>query len=404
MQRAFAQARGGQRRVLFINGEPGIGKSRLAREFTHWGEGTQQATVLWGYCYEMSGLLPYQPIADAITSHLRTSAINHAFPTEKLRTMLGESAVYLAKIVPELRLKLPDLPDLPPEPLGPEMERRQLYNAVARYFNALAAEGPLIVILDDLQWADAATLHLLNYLTLQSAGNPFDAASMTDKAFSLFLLLFRTGEVHETHPLRGLIAGLARQGIGEELRLQRLSEEQVHQLLVNMAGHSVGPIFAGEIYRHTEGNPFFVGEAVRSLVLEGKVVWTGERWQNTVKVSELEIPQSVRLLIERRLVNLSPECRITLTLAAVMGRQFSSALLSQAHTMTEDIIAEHIDNAIQLQLLATLDAVAGKASIGHTEHQQEEGQAVLSPYYQRDLDLALRMIKSARCYTSGSIL
>ena len=391
MQRALAQARGGQRRVLFISGEPGIGKSRLAREFTHWGEGRQQATVLWGYCYEMSGLLPYQPIADAITSHLRTSAINQA-PTEKLRTMLGESAVYLAKIVPELRLKLPDLPDLPPESLGPEMERRQLYNAVARYFNALAAEGPLIVILDDLQWADAATLHLLNYLTLQSAGNPFDAESMTDKDVPLFLLLFRTGEVHEAHPLRGLIAGLARQGIGEELRLQRLSEEQVHQLLVNMAGHSVGPIFAGEIYRHTEGNPFFVGEAVRSLILEGKVVWTGERWQSTVKVSELEIPQSVRLLIERRLVNLSPECRITLTLAAVMGRQFSSALLSQAHTMTEDIIAEHIDTAIQLQLLATLDALSGKTSvtrsIGDTEHEIEEGQAVLSPYYQRDLDLA----------------
>ena len=67
--------------MLFISGEPGIGKSRLAREFTHWGEGRQQATVLWGYCYEMSGLLPYQPIADAIASHLRMSAINHAFPT-----------------------------------------------------------------------------------------------------------------------------------------------------------------------------------------------------------------------------------------------------------------------------------------------------------------------------------
>src|SRR5437764_5458166 len=215
---------------------------------------------------------------------------------------------------------------------------------------------------------------------------------MTDTDVPLFLLLVRTCEVHETHPLRGLIAGLVRQGIGEELRLQRLSEEQVHQLLVNMAGHSVGPIFAGEIYRHTEGNPFFVGEAVRSLILEGKVVWTGERWQSTVKVSELEIPQRVRLLIERRLVNLSPECRITLTLAAVMGRQFSSALLSQAHKMTEDIIAEHIDTAIQLQLLATLDALSGKMSvtrsIGNTEHEIEEGQAVLSPYYQRDLDLA----------------
>src|SRR5437764_7986110 len=177
---------------------------------------------------------------------------------------------------------------------------------------------------------------------------------MTDTDVPLFLLLVRTCEVHETHPLRGLIAGLVRQGIGEELRLQRLSEEQVHQLLVNMAGHSVVPIFAGEIYRHTEGNPFFVGEAVRSLILEGKVVWTGERWQSTVKVTELEIPQSVRLLIERRLVNLSPDCRATLTLAAVLGRQFSSALLCKASNLSEEVIAEHIDNAIQMQILSSL--------------------------------------------------
>jgi len=70
------------------------------------------------------------------------------------------------------------------------------------------------------------------------------------------LLLYRTGEVHETHPLRGLIATLQRDGMGEELRLQRLTEEQVQQLLVNMARQPVTPVFAAEIYRHTEGNPF----------------------------------------------------------------------------------------------------------------------------------------------------
>src|SRR5438270_13119985 len=106
---------------------------------------------------------------------------------------------------------------------------------------------------------------------------------MTDKAVPLFLLLYRTGEVHETHPLRGFIAGLVRQGIGEELRLQRLTEEQVHQLLVIMAGHSVGPMLAGEIYRHTAGDILFVGDAVRSLVGQGKVAWAGIRWQNMVK-------------------------------------------------------------------------------------------------------------------------
>ena len=349
MRRAFKQVQNGQRRVVFISGEPGIGKTRIAQDFTHWCEESQQATILWGYCYEMSGQLPYQPIVDAINTHARTCS------PEKLRSMLGTSASDLAKIVPEIRLKLPELPE--PEPLGPEPERRNLYNAVARYFNMLAVERPFILVLDDLQWADAATLQLLNFLTVQGGVSPFESVSGTAKNNSLpfYMLLYRAGEVYETHPLRGLIASLQRNGVGEELRLQRLSEEEVQQLLINMARQPVTPIFAAEIYRHTEGNPFFIGEAVRSLVIEGKIVWTGERWQSTVKITELEIPQSVRLLIERRLVNLSPECRATLTLAAVLGRQFSSALLCKARNLSEEVIAEHIDNAIQIQILSSLN-------------------------------------------------
>jgi DNA-binding SARP family transcriptional activator len=350
VRRAFKQVQNGQRRAVFLSGEPGIGKTRLARDFTQWCEESQQATILWGYCYEMSGQLPYQPIVDAITAHVQT------YNSEKLRSMLGASAADLAKIVPEIRLKLPDLPE--PEPLGPELERRNLYNAVARYFNTLSAETPCILVLDDLQWADAATLHLLNYLTVQGGVSPFERASGSVKNTQqpFYVLIYRAGEIHETHPLRGLIAALQRNGVGEELRLQRLTEEEVQQLLINMARQPVTPVFAGEIYRHTEGNPFFIGEAVRSLILEGKIVWTGERWQSTVKVTELEIPQSVRMLIERRLLNLSPDCRATLTLAAVLGRQFSSALLCQARKLSEEVIAEHIDNAIQFQILSSLSS------------------------------------------------
>lgn len=95
----------------------------------------------------MSGVLPYQPIADAIGAHARTCS------AEQLHHLLGNSVVDLAKIIPEIRFKLPELPQ--PEFQGPEAERRNLYSAVARYFNMLAAERPLIVILDDVQWADA---------------------------------------------------------------------------------------------------------------------------------------------------------------------------------------------------------------------------------------------------------
>src|SRR6266566_1434327 len=359
LQRAFRQANHGQRRALFICGEPGIGKTRLSREFTRWGEERQQATVLWGYCYEMSGFLPYQPIAEVISAHVRTCS------PEKLRQVLGNTAVDLAKIAPEVRLKLPDLPQ--PEPLGSEIERRNLYSAVAYYFSALAAERPLMLILDDLQWADAATMHLLNFLILQGTGSgPFDGRDLSNKsnARPLYLMLYRTGEVHEMHPLRELLAALLRGNIGEELRLQRLNEEQVQTLLVNMAGHDVQPIFANEIYRQTEGNPFYIGEVIRSLILEGKLKWTGEYWQATVKPDELDIPQSVRLVIERRLVHLSPECRTTLAVSAVLGRQFSSALLCRASHFAEEIVAEHIDDAIQAQILTSLYSKLARLDYG----------------------------------------
>jgi predicted ATPase/DNA-binding SARP family transcriptional activator len=388
MQRAFARARSGQQRVIFVSGEPGIGKSRLARDFTRWGEDARQATVLWGYCYEMSGLLPYQPLTEAIGAHARMQ------PPERLRAILGESAAHLAKIVPEIRSKLPELPQ--PEPPGPEAERQQIYSAVARYLSALAAGRPVILILDDLQWADAATIHLLNHLTLQLSGRSPDAADTASASPApLFVALYRNGEVNETHPLRGLITTLLRVGVAEELRLQRLNEEEVHQLLVNMAGHAIQPTFAAEIHRQTEGNPFFVGEAIRSLILNGKIVWTGQYWRSTVKLSELDLPPSVRLLIERRLASFSPECRATLMLGAVIGRQFSSALLVQARAISEEAIAEHIESAIQGQMLASpTDLLRDRsgaitpymASPAHARDIPEE-QHITLPQHWHDLDL-----------------
>jgi predicted ATPase len=252
-----------------------------------------------------------------------------------------------------VRFKLPELPQ--PEPIGPELERRNLYSAVARFFNALAEQRPLVIILDDLHWADAATMQLLNFLLMQSTGfSPFDSARDAGKraAVPLYLMLYRADTAHDTHPLRALMGTLARSGISEDVRLQRLSENEVHQLLVNIAGHSVRPIFAGEIFRQTEGNPFFIGEAIRALILEGKLKRIGDRWQATVDINQLELPHSVRLLIERRLVHLSPECRTTMTLAAVLGRQFSSVLLCQARNLPEDTVSEHIDDAIQAQILS----------------------------------------------------
>lgn len=299
------RVREGLHHVFFISGEAGIGKTRLAREFRLYAQ-ERQATILWGNCYELSGMLPYQPIVDMLNTHLLPRS------AEQLRPLLGNNAADLAKLLTILHSKFPDLP--PSEALGLEAERRNLYNAVASYFNTIASTSPLVLILDDLQWADTATMQLLSYLLIQSAN-----LASQGNAVPFFLLLYRPDEVGETHPLRNLLFAQLHAGYAQEIRLRRLKEGEVQQLLMQMAGHTVGMPFTEEIYKYTEGNPFFIGETIRALIEDGKIKKIGERWQTTVALEELALPQSVRLVIERRLAYLSSECRVTLAYAAVLG-------------------------------------------------------------------------------------
>jgi DNA-binding SARP family transcriptional activator len=340
LRQAYASAGEEQQRLFFMSGEAGIGKTRLAHEFSSWAE-EQQAIVLWGTCYELSGGLPYQPIIDMLAAHMHMSS------PKQLRAALGKNAIDLAKIMPELRLKFADLP--PPEPFGLEVERRNLYNAVTGYFHAIASERRLLLVLDDLQWVDTATVQLLSYMLRQSASQAVQESTMP-----FVLLLYRADEVHETHPLRSLLAAQLRTGHAQELRLKRLREEEVQQLLTQMAGHEVRTTFSEEIYKYTEGNPLFIGESIRTLVEEGKIKKIGDRWQTTIALKELALPQSVRILIERRLVYLSPECRMTLAYAALLGRQFHSSLLCRMRNLSEENISEHVDEAIRMHILMAL--------------------------------------------------
>ncbi|GAC1434500.1 MAG: hypothetical protein NVS4B1_29820 [Ktedonobacteraceae bacterium] len=341
--------------IFFISGEAGIGKTRLAREFHLYAQ-EQQATILWGNCYELSGMLPYQPIVDMLNTHLLPRN------AEQLRPLLGNHAVDLAKLLPIVHSKFPDLS--PSEVLGLEVERRNLYNAVASYFNAIASTSPLVLIFDDLQWADSATMQLLCYLLIQSA----NLASLGN-ATPFFLLLYRPDEVSETHPLRNLLLAQFHRGYAQEIQLRRLKEEEVQQLLMQMAGHTVSTPFTEEIYKYTEGNPFFIGETIRALIEGGEIKKTGERWQTTVALEELALPQSVRLVIERRLVNLSSDCRMTLVYASFLGRQIHSELLRRVRNLSEEAIAEHLDDAIRAHILEPL-----KGNIHSSKHEYEVNQ------------------------------
>lgn len=339
LQQAFRSASHDPCWIFFVSGEAGIGKTRLARELSSWAE-AQQATILWSTCDELSSSLPYQPIIDLLSVHICSNT------PEELRAALGQSVVDLAKIIPEVRTLFPSLPA--PEPLGREVEQRNLYNAVASYMRTITATHQLLVVLDDLQWADPATIHLLSYIIQHTLPQ-----KNREEHHLFFLFLYRADEVHETHPLRAMLSTHLRTRHAEEVRLKRLKQIEVQQMLTHMAGHEVEDAFTEEIYRHTEGNPFFISELMRSLVEEGKIQKQGERWHTMIALKDLALPQSVRLLIERRLATLSAECRLTLSYAALLGRHFHSSLLGPARHLSEDAIAEHVDEAIRMSILAT---------------------------------------------------
>ncbi len=351
----YMQSLRGQQNICFISGEPGIGKTRLASDFTAWAQEIQQAQVLWGRCYEMSTALPYQPIVDVIETHARSCS------TRQLMQMLGNHAGDLARIVSEIRAKLPDLSHMEQQRL--EMEPYNLYNAVAHYFRVLAAEHPLVIVLDDVQWADVATFQLLSYLASR-AYHTRDSST-----FPFYILLYRADEIHEKHPLRELIATLSHQSTLQEIHLKRLDEKAVQQMVASSTGSPPDAIFTDQIYKYTEGNPLFVGQLLLSLIQEGKVKKTGERWQVAVDIDDLTLPQSVRMLIERRLFHLSPASRTTLMTAAILGRQLSSTLLCKACNLAEEMVAQHVDDAIQWHILVPLSA--------NTERQK---QSELSHY------------------------
>jgi DNA-binding SARP family transcriptional activator len=357
LQVLYTQSRHGQQHICFISGEPGIGKTRLASVFTSWVKETQHAQVLWGHCYEMSTALPYQPIVDVIETHMRSST------PEQITLLLGSHVSDLAKIVPEIRTKLPDVPC--PEQGESAIERYNLYSAVAHTFRVLATERPLVIVLDDVQWADVATFQLLSYLISRAY---YPSPDLSPAPF--YILLYRANEIHEQHPLRELLSTFSRLSKLQEIHLKRLDEKAVWQLVTSSTGSLPSSVAIDQIYKHTEGNPFFVGQLLLSLIQEGRIEKSGE--QVTIDLDKLTLPQSVRILIERRLAHVSPECRTTLMTAAILGRQFNSVLLCKARNLAEDMIAQHVDDAIQLHILMPLQ-----------EQSRQEGQTTVR--YSADL-------------------
>jgi eukaryotic-like serine/threonine-protein kinase len=328
----------GESEILLISGEPGIGKSRLAREVTVKVQ-MEHGISLVGECYT-GGSAPYAAFAQMI---LNASD----WPANLPPLILAD----LISLAPGLRVRYPDISPNPA--LDPQAEQQRLYESVFNFFVRLANQAPLLLVLEDMHWADGGTLVLVRSLArrFRQTHTPV-----------LMVLTFREVELSEQKSLADLLTMWHRDHMAHSLKLHRFDRQGTQDVLEALFAESVTADFADRVYTETEGNPFFIEEMCKALIEGGQVYREDGRWQRRTTTS-IEMPRSIRMAIETRLSGLPESTQEVLHLAAVLGRRFEFNALQAAGESAiwqdEDALINALETAEQAQLLYEVGRAGG---------------------------------------------
>jgi predicted ATPase len=320
---ALEQACGGYGRLVLISGEPGIGKTttceHLARHAQQQGVG-----VLWGRCYEGQGAPAFWPWIQLIRAYLRTCN------RTQLEALKRGEVASVAEIVPDLRRAVPDLPSAPP--LSPEQARSRLSDSVTSFFKNAAREQTLVLIVEDLQGADASSLMLLQHF----------AREIGDVRL-LVLATYREAPTEGQPSLTECMAELARTPVVLSVPLRGLSEVEVQSFVESAIGRQPAALIK-EIYDRSGGNPLYLNEVVRGLSSKAASGINGHPIP--------AIPPSLSYAISARLRELSEPSRRLLARASVIGREFNAALVGAALDTSPTLAAECLSEAVASQVVA----------------------------------------------------
>lgn len=342
LDNAWETVRGGTRRLVLIAGEPGIGKTASAAVWSR-AAFDQGALVLAGRCAP-EAVISYQPFVEVLHQLLS----DRAAAAEIGR--LGPQAAELARLVPDLASSLPTLPRVKAEA---GTERYLLYEAVVAGLQHIARLAPLVVVLDDLHWADAPSVGLLEHWARHPKQGPV-----------LIIGTYRETDLSRTHQLATSLAELRRERRFERVHLTGLDTEGVAEMVAHRTGVKVPAEVAAAISTETEGNPFFVEEVVAHLIENG-TIGPGVPWPSADQVHLLEIPEGIREVVGRRLSRLSEGTNRTLALAAVIGREFGGELVQKLSADESERVFDHIDEAIGARILTEAPSVFGRYAFSH---------------------------------------
>jgi DNA-binding NarL/FixJ family response regulator len=333
--RAYETAAAGHASVVLVVGEPGIGKTRLlealAAQVTSAG-----ATVLRGGSSEAAGMPPYLPFLEALGQHIR------ATPSDTLRAQTSALAPILATILPDLASRLGELP--PGYPLPPEQARLRLYEAVGALLAAITAVRPLVLILDDLHWADPASLDLLCHI----------ARHQTD-ARLLIAGAYREGDAEENPAFGRAVAELTRLRVLNTVAVGPLPAAALADLAAVYLGAPLDPAAGMLLSKRSEGNPFFAEELLRGWLESGFLHLTDDpptqrAYALTDSVATV-LPPGVMGAVRQRLARLSPATVEALRAAAIIGRRFDLGLLAAVVGQEPELVEEWLSEAIRARLI-----------------------------------------------------
>jgi class 3 adenylate cyclase/tetratricopeptide (TPR) repeat protein len=329
LKTAFESALAGRSSLVAVQGESGVGKTRLMQELGIHAQ-SKRATVLTGITSKAG--LPYAPWVEAARQYMARA------PGELLRRMLGARASELVKLVPDIVVKVGSIP--PSKPLGEQQDKIRFYEAVTQFFISICTESPLVLLFDDMQRADQPSLDLLEYFVRSAENLPI-----------LMACAYRSEDVQPDSPLYRSLMDLNRQRLLETLQVRNLSKEETIELIKQTFGEkTITSEFSDLIYSKTGGNPFFVEEVLRSLVEDGTIFRTETKWDRK-PIQEIILPETVKSVLKSRLTKLDPETLNVLVQASVIGSEFDFEVLREVTQIEEDKLLGRLETALAYGLV-----------------------------------------------------
>jgi len=351
----FQRTLDGQRQLLLVSGDPGIGKTSYAEAIAEIAE-DRGALVIWARCYEEPGAPPYWPWTQALRAYSDAGSL------DEISVTMGSSVSDIAAILPEVSVSAdsaatpPDLASLSKSPSS----RFRMFAGVARFLGLAAETVPLVLIIDNLHWADGPSLSLLE----------FCCQELYRKRL-LICATFRESEVSRTSPLYDTLGGLSSLAGTNRIHLGGLPENDIGRLAANLLGRELPSSILEPVYRQTDGNPLYARELIKYLIDE-----IADSASSDISV---HVPDSIRETIGRRLSRLPQQSNTLLGVASVFGRYFEIAELAQSLEQPLAEIYDALEPAIDARIVERVDGAAERFRFTHAlirETLYEEASAL----------------------------